>query len=121
MFFSVYRLPSQSIQFGSINDWNKFPYKKANFDNGNYRLIWSIQGDTIYMGISAGTKGWVAIGMEPEQAMDKADILSQKGVEKRGITTVVFTRKLVTGDKYDKKIPKNGKINITWATVLLTV
>jgi len=53
--------------------------------------------------------------------MDKADILSQKGVEKRGITTVVFTRKLVTGDKYDKKIPKNGKINITWATVLLTV
>ena len=65
LFFSVYRLPSQSIQFGSINDWNKFPYKTVNFDNGNYRLIWSIQGDTIYMGISAGTKGWIAIGLKP--------------------------------------------------------
>lgn len=152
VFFPVSQLSSQSIQFGNINNWNKFPYKTATFDGGNYRLIWSVQGDTIYMGISAKTTGWVAIGLGSKQAMDKADIifcrvldsgkvdvtdtfstgpygphppdtelggtsdiLSKEGIEKNGITTVTFSRRLNTGDNYDKKIPKDGKLKIIWA------
>jgi hypothetical protein len=42
------------------------------------------------------------------------DILSYAGSEGNGITTIEVKRKLSTGDKYDKDIPKNGNVKIIW-------
>jgi hypothetical protein len=42
------------------------------------------------------------------------DILSSAGSESNGITTIEVKRKLSTGDKYDKDIPKSGDVKIIW-------
>ncbi len=44
------------------------------------------------------------------------DILSYDGLEGSGKTTIEFSRKLNTGDTYDKIIPTSGTFNIIWAT-----
>ncbi|MBU7004469.1 MAG: hypothetical protein HXS50_02795 [Theionarchaea archaeon] len=42
------------------------------------------------------------------------DILSSAGSESNGITTIEVKRKLSTGDRYDKDIPKSGNVKIIW-------
>ncbi|MFX0170717.1 MAG: DOMON domain-containing protein [Candidatus Hodarchaeota archaeon] len=43
------------------------------------------------------------------------DILAYNGSEDAGKTTIEFSRKLATGDQYDKEIPAIGEVNIIWA------
>lgn len=42
--------------------------------DGDFLLSWSFTGDTVHFGIQARTDGWVALGIEPEQAMGGADM-----------------------------------------------
>jgi hypothetical protein len=44
------------------------------FDGGNYLLYWSTGGDLVNFGIAARTEGWVAVGFDPEEAMQGADM-----------------------------------------------
>jgi hypothetical protein len=57
---------------------NLVPPVSMNFmvlDQGNYRLSWSIKGDTISIQATAKTTGWVAIGFEPTEKMKDADMI----------------------------------------------
>ncbi|MFA6366096.1 MAG: DOMON domain-containing protein [Candidatus Hydrogenedentales bacterium] len=49
--------------------------RETSFDNGNFRLLWKIQGDAIFMAIDAKAAGWVAIGFEPTNIMANADMI----------------------------------------------
>jgi hypothetical protein len=44
------------------------------------------------------------------------DILEYTANETGGWTVIEFSRKLVTGDRYDKNIPTEGKVKFIWAT-----
>jgi hypothetical protein len=119
--------------------------------NGLYTLSWTVASDTAWFGIQATTTGWVALGIDPEIAMNGADmvfgwvsggkatvldqystgmfgphpddtslggttdILFSGGSEQAGTTTIEFSRKRVTGDKYDKPVPASGNLKIVWA------
>jgi hypothetical protein len=48
---------------------------EAEFDGGDYVLCWRIQGDKVVFAIDAKTAGWVSLGIDPEQVMDKADMV----------------------------------------------
>ncbi len=41
--------------------------REASFDKGNYRLLWRIVDDKLFMAIDAKAGGWVAIGFEQLQ------------------------------------------------------
>jgi hypothetical protein len=43
-------------------------------DGGNYSLSWSVEGDVVSFGISVETAGWVGLGIDPENAMQNADM-----------------------------------------------
>jgi hypothetical protein len=43
------------------------------------------------------------------------DIASFAGTERDGVTVIEFTRPLDTGDRYDRKIPRSGPVNVLWA------
>jgi len=43
--------------------------------DGLYTLFWTISGDTAWFGIQAATTGWVALGLDPEQMMQGADMV----------------------------------------------
>jgi len=43
------------------------------------------------------------------------DIASFAGREENGVTVIEFTRLLDTGDRYDKKLPLSGPLDILWA------
>ena len=47
----------------------------SSFDNGNFRIYRTIEEDIIYIGISAKTSGWVAIGIGPTYRMKDADMI----------------------------------------------
>lgn len=49
--------------------------KEAVFDNGNYRLLWKIEGDKAFMAIDAKAPGWVAVGFQPTAVMANADMI----------------------------------------------
>ncbi len=126
--------------------------REATFDGGNYRLFWSIEGDTLFMAIEAKAAGWVAIGFDPSsvmancdmvfgivdsqgqtQAIDawskgmfgphpadidqggKSNILSFSGSRSADSVIFEFSRKLATGDNFDKIIPKAGNLKVIWA------
>jgi hypothetical protein len=48
---------------------------KSEFDGGEHILYWRIQGDTVVFAIEGKTSGWVALGIDPEEVMDKADMI----------------------------------------------
>ncbi|MCX6098148.1 MAG: stalk domain-containing protein [Caldiserica bacterium] len=43
--------------------------------DGLYTLSWTVTGDMAWFGIQAATKGWVALGIDPEIAMNGADMV----------------------------------------------
>lgn len=49
--------------------------KEAVFDNGNYRLLWKVEGDKAFMAIDAKAPGWVAVGFQPTAVMANADMI----------------------------------------------
>lgn len=53
-----------------------------NLDAGDMTLSWTLEADKINFKLSAKTKGWVAIGIDPEKAMGGADIII--GAVKKG-------------------------------------
>jgi hypothetical protein len=42
--------------------------------NGDMEIHWMVDGDTVQFGLRARTTGWIAIGLEPTQAMKDADM-----------------------------------------------
>ncbi len=47
---------------------------KYSFDAEDMNVSWTVDGDKIHVKLSAPTEGWVAIGFDPEDAMQGADI-----------------------------------------------
>lgn len=43
--------------------------------SSSFEIRWNTDGDFIYFGIRADTKGWLAIGLEPESRMKGADMI----------------------------------------------
>ncbi len=68
---------------------NEYPNFFSSGD-GNYSLFWKIKGDSINIGISAKTTGYVAIGFGPTQAMQDADIVFGL-VDERGRASALDT------------------------------
>jgi hypothetical protein len=124
----------------------------ASYDDGGFTVSWTVEGDTAAFAVSAAAQGWVSVGLEPEDAMQGADmiigwvteagdatvldcyatgpfgphppditlggssdLLDAAGTETDGRTVLEFTRKLSTGDRYDKNIPGAGSLRILWA------
>ncbi len=52
----------------------------------SYEIHWTSDEQFIYIGLKAGTSGWVAIGIQPGSKMKDADIII--GFVKDGVTTV---------------------------------
>jgi hypothetical protein len=125
---------------------------ESEFGGGEHILRWRIQGDTVVFAMEGKTSGWVALGIDPEQVMDQADmifgwvtesgeaqvvdtfstgqvgphppdtelggsadVLEFAGTENDGVTTIEFSRRLSTGDNYDKDVPKEGTLKVIWA------
>lgn len=44
-------------------------------DKGNFKLLWQVEGEKIFMAIEAKAPGWVAIGFEPTNIMANADMI----------------------------------------------
>jgi hypothetical protein len=44
-----------------------------------------------------------------------SDISIYNGTEESGITVIEFSRSLITGDEYDKDVPKTGSFNVIWS------
>ena len=53
----------------------------------NMTVFWTLEGDQVHMQLSAETTGWVAIGIDPENAMGGADIIM--GAVKNGKVKIV--------------------------------
>jgi len=53
----------------------------------NMTVSWTLEGDQVHMQLSAKTTGWVAIGIDPENAMGGADIIM--GAVKNGKVKIV--------------------------------
>lgn len=49
---------------------------KASFSGGAFELHWRVTGDTIHLAMVGRTAGWVAIGLEPTQMMNDADVIA---------------------------------------------
>ncbi len=58
---------------GVINA-NEYEFN-ALFGNGNLKLYWKIDGDTIFMAMEGKTSGWVTIGFDPVSRMEGADMV----------------------------------------------
>ena len=43
--------------------------------DGLYTLSWTVSGDTVWFGVQAATTGWVALGLDPQQMMQGADMV----------------------------------------------
>ena len=70
--------PDGIIQFG------EYAHEK---DFGNYRLFWQNDDRHIYVGMSAQTDGWVAVGFDPSSKMADGDILL--GFVKDGMPVII--------------------------------
>jgi hypothetical protein len=44
-------------------------------DKGNFKILWQIEGETVFMAIEAKAPGWVALGFEPTNVMANADMI----------------------------------------------
>jgi hypothetical protein len=47
----------------------------ASFDDGGFTVSWRTEGDTAFFAVSAATSGWLALGLEPVNAMEAADMI----------------------------------------------
>ncbi|PMQ02046.1 MAG: dopamine beta hydroxylase [Dictyoglomus sp. NZ13-RE01] len=47
----------------------------ASFSNGEYKIFWSIIDDGVYILITALTKGWIALGINPGVKAGEADYI----------------------------------------------
>jgi hypothetical protein len=47
----------------------------TSFNAGNFMVYWLIEGDTIYLGLTGNTDGWITIGIEPKESMKDADMI----------------------------------------------
>lgn len=47
----------------------------VSFGEGEFRIYWTIYGDTISMAIVGETQGWLSVGFEPSQDMKDADMI----------------------------------------------
>jgi len=149
MLVSIFCAYGQSID-GEISA-GEYP-SQLSFSNDDYKLHWRVNGDEIVIGMEGKTVGWVAIGLEPSQAMQDADmifgwvdgggkaavldcfatglygphppdteldgtssILEFDGKEAGGLTVIEVSRKLQTGDSYDKDLKTGANIKIIWA------
>lgn len=49
--------------------------KEMTFDKGNFKVLWSVIGDKLFMAIDAKAAGWVAVGFDPTSIMANADMV----------------------------------------------
>lgn len=78
-------------------------------DTDKMDVFWTIEGDKIHVKLSAKTTGWVAIGFDPEKAMQGANIVI--GAVKKGKVRIedhYGDRK--RGHKSDKKMGSTNHI-----------
>ncbi|UCF07752.1 MAG: hypothetical protein JSW28_08950, partial [Thermoplasmata archaeon] len=47
----------------------------ATFGGGDFKLHWTLEGDTITAAMEGNTDGWVAIGLDPSDRMKDADMI----------------------------------------------
>lgn len=49
--------------------------REVTLDKGNFKILWQIEGETVFMAIEAKAPGWVAIGFEPTNVMANSDMI----------------------------------------------
>jgi hypothetical protein len=151
LLFLCLALFGHSQALDGVIDPGEYPFS-AGYDDGGFTVSWITEGDTAVFAVSAAAGGWIALGLEPVNAMEGADmligwvtaagdatvldcyatgpfgphppditlggssdLLDAAGTESGGRTVLEFSRKLSTGDGYDKDIPAAGSLRIIWA------
>ncbi|MFW6181417.1 MAG: DOMON domain-containing protein [Spirochaetota bacterium] len=122
------------------------------FDGGErFTLYWETAGDLVHLALEGRTGGWVAVGLDPVRAMDRADmllgmvredgsvtvvdsfsagpygphpadtelggtadVLEYAGIERGGATVIELSRRIETGDEFDRPFTGAGQ-RIIWA------
>jgi hypothetical protein len=69
---SARMLPAQSLD--GVISAGEYDFSAA-FDDGGFTVSWKTAGDKAFFALSAATRGWVALGLEPVTAMEAADML----------------------------------------------
>jgi len=49
--------------------------REISLDKGNFRILWRIVEDRLYMAIDAKAAGWVSVGFEPTSVMANSDMI----------------------------------------------
>ncbi|MDY6964540.1 MAG: DOMON domain-containing protein [Halobacteriota archaeon] len=87
-------IPQPTIaELNGVVEDGEYLFNSSN-DDGNFKIYWRLEGDTVYVAMVAKTEGWIAIGispsskMEPSLKMMDADIIIG-WVDEDGKTTVL--------------------------------
>lgn len=89
---------------------NEYPYSFTTED-GDYTFAWRIEGSTAFFGMSSPTIGWVAIGFDPTDLMDSADIVLG-WVDENGNVSVIDTYSVGPYGPHPTDEELGGKDNI---------
>ncbi len=49
--------------------------REQSLEKGNFRILWQIEGETIFMALEAKSPGWIAVGFEPSNVMANSDMI----------------------------------------------
>jgi hypothetical protein len=66
-------LSSFGVTFDGVIGEGEYQYL-ITAEGGNYSLSWSIAGEVVSFGLSVNTTGWIALGIDPTNAMQDADM-----------------------------------------------
>ncbi|MHA1542450.1 MAG: DOMON domain-containing protein [Candidatus Hodarchaeales archaeon] len=121
IFISMWILPSQLAAYTNankeipINDGivqdNEYGSSRT-FKNDLFRLYWTINDSSIYIGMVGQTTGWIAIGFDPTTAMLDADIIFG-WVDDEGAVTLYDAYSLnAFGSNHPKDVDIEGTDNI---------
>ena len=66
--------PGNEVSLDGVISEGEYHFE-ASFNEGKFVIYWRIEGDHIYMALSARTTGWVSLGIEPTVKMKDADMI----------------------------------------------
>lgn len=66
--------PLFAVEIDGTVDPDEYPFS-TEFAGGAYTLSWAVENETAIFAIRAQTTGWVAIGFDPVEIMDQADMV----------------------------------------------
>ncbi|MHA1945831.1 MAG: DOMON domain-containing protein [Candidatus Hodarchaeales archaeon] len=108
--FAITNVTEQNPINDGIVQNNEYESSKS-FKNDLFKLYWTINDSTIYVGMIGQTTGWIAIGFDPTTSMLDAD-LAYGWVDNDGIVTLYDAYSLnAFGSNHPKDVDIGGTNN----------